>query len=122
MELTVAIYTSRLNFQIDEFARLLPKLPKRRANKFVRKLLRLLACGSFLQLGNNVGGAAGSTADIVFRPRILGLDELIAAAFRASDLYGFLDISGHRGSPNVEKGCVRTPDSTLRGNHGGDGI
>lgn len=27
----------------------------------------------------------------------------------------------HEGSPNVEKGCVRTPDSTLRGNHGGEG-
>ncbi len=27
----------------------------------------------------------------------------------------------HTSSPNVEKGCVRTPDSTLRGNHGGEG-
>lgn len=27
----------------------------------------------------------------------------------------------HTGSPNVEKGCVRTPDSTLRGNCEGEG-
>lgn len=27
----------------------------------------------------------------------------------------------HKGSPNVEKGGVGTPDSTLRGNHGGEG-
>lgn len=27
----------------------------------------------------------------------------------------------HTGSPNVEKGCVRTPDSTLRGNYGEEG-
>lgn len=27
----------------------------------------------------------------------------------------------HEGSPNVEKGCVRTPDSTLRGNCSGEG-
>lgn len=121
MELTVAIDTSLLNFQIDEFARLLPKLSKRRADKFVRKLLRLLASGGSLQLGDNVGCATGSATDVVFRPRILGLDELVAAAFRASDLYRSLDVSGHKGSPNVEKGCVRTPDSTLRGNHGGEG-
>nr|WP_142098763.1 hypothetical protein [Bordetella hinzii] len=114
----IAIDASRLSFQVNELVRLLSKLPKRRADKFIRKLLRLMASGSFLQLGDNVGSTAGSTADVVFRPRILGLDELVAAAFRASDLYRSLDVPGHKGSPNVEKGGIGASDSTLRGNHG----
>lgn len=82
-----------------------------------------------LDLGVEIGaaevqtaaGTYGAAVVYVFRPTCVLLDELRAAAARAAHLGGS-EINGHEGSPNVEKGCVRTPDSTLRGNHGGDGI
>mgnify|MGYP002804255853 CR=1 FL=1 len=81
-----------------------------------------------LDLGVEIGAAevqttvdAGGSAVVVylFRPVCRLLDELTAATVRAAQLDGS-EINGHEGSPNVEKGCVRTPDSTLRGNHGGE--
>lgn len=113
--LTVVIDQSCMQVQLVEFVRLLSRLPKRRANKFFRKFLCLTQSTGFLQLGKNVAGTAGSASDIVFRPRIVGLDELVASAFRASDLYRALDVPGHKNPPVVDDVVVGTADSTTRG-------
>jgi len=54
----------------------------------------------------------------LYRPRLGGNFELLISALRTAERN---DVLGHESSPNVEEVSVGTTDSTLRGNHGGEG-
>lgn len=82
--LTLSIDTSLVQRQVRQLGALLEHLPKRRARKFARKAYRLFFAGSLCQVRNGKHRLAPAAGDVAVQIRIVGLDELIAAAMRAN--------------------------------------
>jgi len=81
--LTISLRTNLICQQLGQLKLLLEQLPKRRARRFGRKAYRLLASGTASHFRNSQGRVARHAGDLAFEIRILGMDELIAAAMRA---------------------------------------
>lgn len=86
MTLTLDVDTALVQRQIGQLTKLLEHLPKRRAKRFSRKAMCLLHCARLGQVVHRKGGVATRTSCLAFQLRILGMDELIAAAMRARSL------------------------------------
>lgn len=114
-QLNIVVDTRPLVRQIQDLAWLLQYVPKRRARVFYRKLLTLFARGDFAQFLGDERLAARGAGDCVLRLRVRGLDELIAAAFRAAKLRSNSNL-GHKRSPGVDEDGVGASDSTCGGN------
>ena len=82
-QLTLRLHTGFLQAQLRVLAPLLEQLPKRRARRFHRKFLRLLVAGVDCQRRCLGTVAATRAGDLAFQVRVVGVDELIAAALRA---------------------------------------
>ena len=83
--LTLSIDTSLVQRQVRQLGALLEHLPKRRARKFARcTTYRLFFAGSLCQVRNGKHRLAPAAGDVAVQIRIVGLDELIAAAMRAN--------------------------------------
>lgn len=116
-ELEVRFELSALNERVAELHASLERLPQSFGDGIRSRIADALDLG--VEIGaaevQTAVGAGGSPVMVyLFRPVSRLLDELTAAAVRAKQFDGS-EINGHESSPNVEKGCVRTPDSTLRG-------
>lgn len=96
--LSVSLDARLLRRQLDDLAELACLLPKRRAQRFYRKALCLVERLRLSEGSRCTGLPAGDAGDLRLEVRILGMDELIAAAFRAAKRhFPKMDV-GHGGS------------------------
>lgn len=114
MQMYIRIDASALEAGMARLSELLPHIPERLAEQFIGDLLRLNASGSLLEIADDVVLTAGGAFCRVFRLRLVGLDELVAAAFRAANPDGSLN-GRHKESPGVEAVGVGASDSTFGG-------
>lgn len=118
-QLTIALNTRPLLKQIEDVAWLLQYVPKSRARTLYRKLLILLDRRDFYQVCHDERFLAGRTDDCVVRLRLLGLDELLAATFRAAKFRDKVDFS-HASSPGSD--LLHLVAAALAGSGEGQGV
>ncbi len=82
-QLILRMDSALLQHQLRVLAPLLQTLPKRRAHRFVRKALRLVALGVQCHGSRRGAVSAARAGDFAVQVRVVGMDELIAAALRA---------------------------------------
>jgi len=82
--LSLNIDAGRLEIQLNSIASLLKYIPKRRVRKILRKVYRLLDGLILCQIPSNKYGSTPIANNFAFEICIVGLDELIAATFRAA--------------------------------------
>lgn len=82
--LSISMDSSLLRIQLQQLSDLLEHLPKRRVRRFSRKVYRLFFGADICQIQNKRDGVAAAANGLAFHVRVVGLDELIAAAMRAS--------------------------------------
>lgn len=83
-QLQVVLGTNLLRRQVADLARLTALLPKRRAHRFYRKALRLLDGLRIEEVSGRAALSACGATDLRVQVRVLGMDELISAALRAT--------------------------------------
>lgn len=88
--LTIDVDARLLRWQLGCLQQLLPQLAPKRARKFLRKALRLVFAGGACQFVQPRFAPALGAGGLRCRVRVEGLDELIAAAMRATRGNGFV--------------------------------
>lgn len=83
--LMMSVDCKLLVLQVQQLGGLARLLPKRRAQRFERKALRVLHALRCSEVPSNRLQPARGTGDLRIQVRALGMDELIAAALRAVD-------------------------------------
>lgn len=114
--------TAFLDSQVSDFSSALDQAVSRGSS--LQSLLDRFSGDIDSALANVILGDGVSTSladgsiEVLYRPRLGGNFELLISALRTAERN---DVLGHESSPNVEEVSVGTTDSTLRGNHGGEG-
>lgn len=85
-QITLTVESKLLQLQLQQLSGLFQNIPKRRARRFYRKVLCLICCSRNIcsQVVPSKGGLAAGACIGAVHIRVGGLDELIAAAMRAS--------------------------------------
>ncbi len=86
LTLTLSFDVALLEHQLRQLKLFLEQMPKRRGRRFARKAYRLVALCDLRQVGRQKFGHAALAGDLALQVRVDGMDELIAAAMRASKL------------------------------------
>lgn len=81
--LTLSVDSKLMQLQFEQLTVLLREVPKRRARRFARKAYRLLVAGDICKARRQKHTLAPVAGDFAVQIRIVGMDELIAAAMRA---------------------------------------
>lgn len=83
LTMQVKLDVKLMMLQVQQLADLLEHLPKRRSRQFARKAFCLLHGVELRKVRGGKSCAADIAGDLTFQARVVGLDELIAAAMRA---------------------------------------
>lgn len=107
--ITVSVNATDAVRKMDRARGLLEKLPKSSANRVRREFFRLLD-GDIVKVLPARRCAALDARNDIIRLRVVGVTELIAAAFRAANV----ELKFHRGTPVIAKVARTSKASTGR--------